>query len=598
MKQKTRILIYILIAAAAVMIGVIAVFSKAGGGESALGHIDLGRTYLIELSYDKAVIEFTEAIRIDPMNVDAYLGLAEAYEKMGDMDKAIEWLEKGFEMTGDERVGEMLDRMLAKAASSEMAELYVPEGVLEDNILNSYAFKYRGEFKTKDEYCATVNSKNDYPASFFKIVDKNIEKMLLYPCILTIEYNSQEYTIEYYDYLLNYAGLYDDYLYEPKITVYDSNGNIIQRAENEYDSEKRLLKSTCYDNAGEMLSMSEYTYNKSGNIVGISNSDGSRIEFLYDVSDNRIKDIYYNSDGSVDKSYEYKYDEYNRRIERKDLCEDSFQWKYDNEGNVIEVLEQTPTTTRKYVFDKNGNLLENSYVTSNRYPDENVSYLHNSFYEYNDNGECIVEKSYGEATFEKSLYSKEFKYENERLVGEKSNRTFESNDGSIMKFDDTADYVYDQYGRIIESKFVDKDYTSTDDWKSTSKYSNYFTYDEYGNKIKMESTSDDFYGNSDTHSSTKISSHTYSYDKQGNIVKEEERFSNTNWVFSELTSTGTRSYIYGYDEHSNLINVEHTYTNSNGETSTKTYDINYIKIEIPKIFIEQIKSDYGIDITE
>ncbi len=115
MKQKTRILIYILIAAAAVIIGVIAVFSKAGGGASAAGHIDLGRTYLIELSYDKAVIEFTEAIRIDPNNVDTYLGLAEAYEKLGDTEKAIEWLEKGFELTGDERVREMLDRLRGSA---------------------------------------------------------------------------------------------------------------------------------------------------------------------------------------------------------------------------------------------------------------------------------------------------------------------------------------------------------------------------------------------------------------------------------------------------------------------------------------------------
>lgn len=111
MKQKTRILIYILIAAAAVIIGVIAVFSKAGGGESAAGHIDLGRTYLIELSYDKAVIEFTEAIRIDPMNVDAYLGLAEAYLSMGKTDEAVETLKLGYEKTGDIKLKNMIDEI-------------------------------------------------------------------------------------------------------------------------------------------------------------------------------------------------------------------------------------------------------------------------------------------------------------------------------------------------------------------------------------------------------------------------------------------------------------------------------------------------------
>ncbi len=112
MKQKTRILIYILIAAAAVVLGVLGVLSMRGGSSGDISeHIDLGRKYLIELSYDKAVIEFTEAINIDPNNVEAYLGLAEAYEKIGDIPKAIEWLEKGFAVTGDPQIKEMLDRL-------------------------------------------------------------------------------------------------------------------------------------------------------------------------------------------------------------------------------------------------------------------------------------------------------------------------------------------------------------------------------------------------------------------------------------------------------------------------------------------------------
>lgn len=125
MKQKTRILIYILIAAAVVVLGVLGVLSMRGGGSGDISeHIDLGRKYLIELSYDKAVIEFTEAINIDPNNVDAYLGLAEAYEKIGDIPKAIEWLEKGFSITGDPQIKEMLDRLrtLVDSDSSAVTE--------------------------------------------------------------------------------------------------------------------------------------------------------------------------------------------------------------------------------------------------------------------------------------------------------------------------------------------------------------------------------------------------------------------------------------------------------------------------------------------
>lgn len=108
-----------------VVSGVLGVLSMRGGGSGDISeHIDLGRKYLIELSYDKAVIEFTEAINIDPNNVDAYLGLAEAYEKIGDIPKAIEWLEKGFSITGDPQIKEMLDRLrtLVDSDSSAVTE--------------------------------------------------------------------------------------------------------------------------------------------------------------------------------------------------------------------------------------------------------------------------------------------------------------------------------------------------------------------------------------------------------------------------------------------------------------------------------------------
>lgn len=63
---------------------------------------------MIELSYDKTVIEFTEAIEIEPLNADAYLGLAEAYVGIGDTEKAVEVLEDGYDKTGDEHLSDLL----------------------------------------------------------------------------------------------------------------------------------------------------------------------------------------------------------------------------------------------------------------------------------------------------------------------------------------------------------------------------------------------------------------------------------------------------------------------------------------------------------
>ena len=66
--------------------------------------LDLGNRYLEEQNYEQAIVEFDKAIAIDPMSVDAYLGKVQAYESMGDEEKAIEVLQTGYEITGDLRL--------------------------------------------------------------------------------------------------------------------------------------------------------------------------------------------------------------------------------------------------------------------------------------------------------------------------------------------------------------------------------------------------------------------------------------------------------------------------------------------------------------
>ena len=80
---------------------------------------------MTEMNYERAVIGYQRVLEIDPMNVDAIFGLADAYIGMGDMEKAIEILRDGLERTGDERIREKLDE-LTKAeeppVSSELEE--------------------------------------------------------------------------------------------------------------------------------------------------------------------------------------------------------------------------------------------------------------------------------------------------------------------------------------------------------------------------------------------------------------------------------------------------------------------------------------------
>lgn len=59
--------------------------------------MDLGRRYLEEQDYEQAVIAFTKAIDIDPMSEEAYIGL-------GDYETMTEILQRGYDLTNDERL--------------------------------------------------------------------------------------------------------------------------------------------------------------------------------------------------------------------------------------------------------------------------------------------------------------------------------------------------------------------------------------------------------------------------------------------------------------------------------------------------------------
>src|SRR5271166_890352 len=52
-------------------------------------NFDSGVTSLRKLDYNKAIIEFTEAIRLDPTFAPAYLGRGNAHSNQGNLDEAI-----------------------------------------------------------------------------------------------------------------------------------------------------------------------------------------------------------------------------------------------------------------------------------------------------------------------------------------------------------------------------------------------------------------------------------------------------------------------------------------------------------------------------
>ena len=90
--------------------------------------LSVAERYLSEMKYEQAIIEFDKVLNIDPNNVDAYIGKAEAYIAMGDTANAIKTLQTGYDKTGDERIKAKLDELsgAGTAESTSVSEEEAP----------------------------------------------------------------------------------------------------------------------------------------------------------------------------------------------------------------------------------------------------------------------------------------------------------------------------------------------------------------------------------------------------------------------------------------------------------------------------------------
>ena len=126
----------------AVVCGFVAVMAIGGNRErNAQEQLSLGERYLAEMDYERAVAAFEMAIELEPRNIDAYIGLARAYEGLGDTDLALEALETAREKIQElVREGEalpdsaaevylMLVRMYEEAGNYEEARLLLEEAL-------------------------------------------------------------------------------------------------------------------------------------------------------------------------------------------------------------------------------------------------------------------------------------------------------------------------------------------------------------------------------------------------------------------------------------------------------------------------------------
>lgn len=87
----------------AVLLLVLALFTACtSSAQKAAQQLELGRKYLTEQNYAEAVVAFTEAIQLDPNNIDAYMGRAEAYKALQKYEEAADDYSTVIEKTTDQ----------------------------------------------------------------------------------------------------------------------------------------------------------------------------------------------------------------------------------------------------------------------------------------------------------------------------------------------------------------------------------------------------------------------------------------------------------------------------------------------------------------
>ncbi|MCR4641773.1 MAG: tetratricopeptide repeat protein [Lachnospiraceae bacterium] len=124
-KNGKKVLLFVALAlVAAGVLFLFIFFVVRGNRERRISEkLELAVRYLDELDYDRAVAEYRAILDIDPKCVDAYLGMAETYERMGEEDRALDILREGDRETDAREIKRELKRL--KSNEEAVAEVSV-----------------------------------------------------------------------------------------------------------------------------------------------------------------------------------------------------------------------------------------------------------------------------------------------------------------------------------------------------------------------------------------------------------------------------------------------------------------------------------------
>ena len=233
--------------------------------------LDLGNRYLEEQNYEQAIVEFDKAIEIDPMCVDAYLGKAEAYIGLGDLQSALDTLQAGYELTHDERLKSKSDEIETEIAQQKRAEEEAQRAAEGTDSLADAGMLSRSD--SEDEEGAEAGEEEE---------EKEDDEQLPEGDYLELPFSLSDITIMGYD-------LFEPHLYEVadalgcpmngRIDLSDDGYEIISAQEGglawDWDDSSEMVGEVFYDCSGDSDGYYRYIVYQNGVIQLLMTYDNS-----------------------------------------------------------------------------------------------------------------------------------------------------------------------------------------------------------------------------------------------------------------------------------------------------------------------------------
>ena len=368
MKTKLKIIIPVILAIAAVITAAFCISFTPNASQNIEEILSTAQKYLVEQNYEQAIAEFNKIIELDPMNSEAYLGLAQAYIDMGDTEKAVETLEKGFELTADTRIKAFLDKITAEF--SEDISNIEDDIHIEDTV----------QTVTTQALIKIPNIKGmSYEEAKHMIEDLGLECDTI--IVYTLLYEA--------DTVCGYAP--EQAIPGSTVMVYVSAGE----SEKIYDYNNNLIKETIYSffsgNSPYVDTSTEYGYNANNQIEWKKEYKGTKVT----ESDN----MFYNPDGSLNR-IEKEFFTNEEIMFYTRLIDDGIGYYKETAVRSVERYEYENSKLKYIYIDINGKPFVRQVFVTNHDGEE-----HNYFEDY-----YSVDKEY---SFNKAMFDNTFIYDEE-----------------------------------------------------------------------------------------------------------------------------------------------------------------------------------------